>query len=205
MAVQTMKTTLFAFTPPGLLAAALLGFTGCGSTPVNPLATQQSPALAGGIPVIKTFDAKGVVTSVVPSQRTLALQTDAGHTLNCKVAPEVSNLDQVQVGTRVRVAVTDATAIFPTKNATPPSAGAGVSVSGPPEAGQSRAVVLQTTDYPGKATKVDRSYRLLTVEEANGRTREYKASLPHTLENVEKGDEVVVRTTQPLVLRLESK
>jgi hypothetical protein len=36
-------------------------------------------------------------------------------------------------------------------------------------------------------------------------TREFKVPLPNTLENVQKGDAVVVRSTEPLAMRVERK
>ena len=158
--------------------------------------TEHSPTLAGGMTVVKTFDEKAMVTSVIPVERTLALRSNAGKTITCKAAPQITNFGQLQVGTRVKATITDAVAIFPTKNGPPPSAGPGVAVGG-------ESVVLQTQDYSGKATRVDRSYRLLTVQDANGGTKQFKVPLPDTLKNVLVGDEVVVRTVQPLLIRAE--
>jgi len=181
-----------------LIPAMVLGLAGCGTAPVNPLATEQSPTLAGGMMVMKTFDEKAEVTSLVAGQRTLSLRSEAGHTITAKAAPQVTNLDQFQVGDRVKATLTDSATLFFAKNGPPPSAGAGVEVPS-----QTAAVVLQTTDARGKVTQLDRSYRLVRVEYANGSTREYKVPLPDTLENVQKGEEVVVRSTEPLVIGLE--
>jgi hypothetical protein len=194
----TFATTL-------ILPAALLTLAGCATPPANPLATQSSPTLAGGLPVLKTVTEKAVVVSVVPAERTLALRSKAGTTTTAKAAPQVSNYGQFQAGERVKATVTKAAAIFLVKNGPPPSAGAGVVVAGPAEAGQAAAVTLATTDSPGKAIKVDPSYRLMTVEYADATTKEFKVPLPNTLENVQKGDAVVVRTTEPLAIQVEPK
>ena len=50
-----------------------------------------------------------------------------------------------------------------------------------------------------------RSYRLLKLEYEDGRTKEYKFPLPDTLENIQKGDEALVRTTEPLAICLKAK
>ena len=155
--------------------------------------------------VIQDSDEKAEVTELVAGKSDLALRSSAGTTTRCKVAPEVANLGQVQVGSKVKATLTDAVAIFLVKNGPPPSAGAGVTVTGPAESGHPASVVLQTTDVRAKVFRVDRSYRLLRLEYADGSRKEYKAALPDTLENVEKGDEVVVRSTETLAICLQTK
>lgn len=182
----------------------MLAFSGCGTPPANPLATQSDPSLAGGMAVeTKTSKEKAVVTDLVPAQSTLTLRSSAGTTTRCKVAPQVVNLGQIQVGEKVNATLTDAAAIFLVKIGPPPNAGAGVTVVGTHEAGQPASVVLQTTDAQAKVINVDRSYRLVKLEYADGSRKEFKVPLPDTLLNVQKGDEAVVRTTEPLAICLQ--
>jgi hypothetical protein len=195
-----MKTKTLKIAVTVILPAALLALAGCKTAPANPLASQNSPALAGGLPIVHTFCEKAVVTSVVPVERTLVLRSKAGNTITCKAAPQVSNYSQLQAGDRVKATVTDAVAIFDLKEGPLPSAAAGVEVAGSAEAVQPARVVLQTTDTRGKATSVDRSYRLMTVQYADGTSKEFKVPLPATLKHVHKGDEVVVRATEPLAI-----
>jgi len=115
----------------------------------------------------------------------------------------VANFSQLQPGDKVKATITEAATIFLVKNGPPPSAGPGVAVSGLAGGGQLASVVLDTMDAQAKVNKVDPSYRLLTVEYANGSTKDFKVPLPANLENVRPGDEAVVRTTEPLVIRIE--
>ena len=198
MKTMTLRIAAILILPAGLLAVA-----GCKSAPPNPLAHHGSPTLAGGLPVVDTFTEKVAVTSIVPGDRKLALRTRKGNTINCKAAPQVTNFSQLQVGDNVQATITDAVAIFPLKAVQPPSAGPGVEVAGP-AAGQPGSVVLQTTDARARVTKIDRSYRLLTVEYANGGTKDFKVPVPRaTLKKVQKGDEVMVRATEPLAIQIE--
>ena len=84
-----------------------MGLAGCGTAPVNPLAAQSSPALAGGLPLIERFEQKAQVTSLVPEQRTVALRSKKGNTITCKAAPQVANYSQLRVGDLVKATVTD--------------------------------------------------------------------------------------------------
>jgi hypothetical protein len=200
-----MRTRILECAATMLIPAALLALTGCHTPPANPLATQSSPSLAGGRMIIQTSCEKAEVTEFVPSQSDVALRSSAGTTTRCKVAPEVENLGQIHVGEQVKATLSDAVAIYLVKNGPPPDAGAGVTLTGPAEAQPPRTVVLMTTDSRAKVYNVDRSYRLLRLEYADGSRKEYKVALPDTLENIEKGEEVVVRTTEPLVICLKTK
>jgi len=200
-----MKTKTLNITATIVVPTILLCLAGCKSAPVNPLATQTSPTLAGGMPVIQTFKEKVVITSMVASERRLALRTGKGDTITCKAAPQVSNFNQLQVGETVKATITDAVVLFPAKSTELPSAGPGVEISGSAEGAAPSTVVLQTTDSRARAINVDPSYRLLKVEYANGSKKEFKVPLPYTLENVHKGDEVVVRATEPLAIWVQPR
>ena len=195
-----MKTKTLKFAVTTLIPTALLGLAGCGTAPVNPLAAHNSPALAGGLPVIERFDQKAQVTSLVPEQRTVALRSKKGNTITCKAAPQVANYSQLRVGDLVKATVTDAVAIYPVKHGPPPSAGAGVEVPGQPA-----SVVLQTADSKAKVFQVDPSYRMLKLDYGNGFMKEFKIPMRYKLKGVRKGDEVVVRATEPLALRVQPR
>ncbi len=200
-----MKTNTLKLAATLIVPTALLGLAGCKSPPANPLTTQSSPSLAGGFPVVQTFTEKMVVTSVSPAQRTVALRSDEDKTVTCKAAPQVANFDQLQPGEKVKATFTDALSIFLVKNGSPPDAGAGVEVTGATEAGQPAKVRLATTDNRAKVDQLDRSYLMLKLEYGDGTKKEFKIPLPNTLENVQKGDEVVVRATEPLALCVEPR
>jgi hypothetical protein len=200
-----MKTKTLKLTATLIIPTAWLGLAGCKTPPANPLATQSSPSLAGGTTVVKTSHEKAVVTDIAQGRSTLGLRSSAGTTTTCKVAPQVANLGQIQIGDKVKATLADAVTIFLVKNGPPPPAGAGVTVAGTPEGGQPASVLLQTTDSQAKVVNVDRSYRLLKLEYADGSRKEYKVALPDTLLGVQKGDEAVVRATEPLAICLQSK
>ncbi|MCX6929185.1 MAG: hypothetical protein NT154_39100 [Verrucomicrobia bacterium] len=200
-----MKTKTLRLAATIIIPTVWLGLVGCKTPPANPLATQDSPSLAGGRVVVQTSHEKAEVMEVLPAKSELALRSSAGTTTRCKVAPQVENLSQIQAGQKLKATLSDAVAIFLVKNGPPPNAGAGVTVSGSAEAGRPESVVLLTSDSRAKVINVDRSYRLLKLEYTDGNRKEYKIPMPDTLENIEKGDEAVVRTLEPLAICLETK
>ena len=96
-----MKTKTLKLAMTLLVPAAWLGLAGCKTPPANPLATQDCPSLAGGRMVIQTSREKAVVTSLAANKSELALRCSVGTTTRCKVAPQVENFSQVQVGEKV--------------------------------------------------------------------------------------------------------
>ena len=199
-----MKTNPMKHLAATFVPAALLAITGC-KTPPNPLAAQTTPALTGGRTVVETSHRKAVVAELVPVKSELALRSSSGATMRCKIAPQVDNLNQIHVGARVNATLTERVTVFLRKNGTPPGPGTGTTVTGTAPNSQAANVVLQTTDARAKVLGVDRSYRLLKLEYEDGRTKEYKFSLPDTLENIQKGDEALVRTTEPLAICLKTR
>ncbi len=199
-----MKTNPIKHLAATFVPAALLAVTGC-KTPPNPLATQTTPSLTDGRTLVETSHKKAVVAELVPGNSELALRSSSGAMTRCKIAPQVENRTQIHVGARVNATLTDRVTVFLPKNGTPPDPGTGVTVTGTAPNGQAANVVLQTTDARAKVLNVDRSYRLLKLEYEDGRTKEYKFPLPDTLENIQKGDEALVRTTEPLAICLKAK
>ncbi len=199
-----MKTKAIKHLSATFVPAALLALTAC-KTPSNPLATQTSQSLTGARTLVETSHQKAVVTELLPGNGELALRSSTGATTRCKIAPAIENLNQIQVGTKVKATLSDEVAVFLLKNGTPPSAVAGVVLTGAAPGGQVAHVVLRTTDARAKVLNVDRSYRLLKLEYEDGSTKEYKFPLPDMLENIQKGDEALVRTTEPLAICLKTK
>ena len=64
---------------------------------------------------------------------------------------------------------------------------------------------LPTTDSRARVFQVDRSYRMLKLDYGNGYKKEFKIPMRYKLKDVRPGDEVVVRATEPLALRVEPR
>jgi hypothetical protein len=200
-----MKNRLCIVASTAIVSTMLVALSGCGTAPANPLATQQIPAFAGGTSSFSTIERKGMVAELSPDQRKMALRESNGTTTICKIAPQAGSLGQIQTGSYVKATLAEAAAVFPAASGQPPSAGAGVTVIGPLEAGQPGSVVLDTTDTRGKITSIDYSYRVFTVQYASGAGHQFKTPLGESLASLHRGDEVVVRSVQPLVIRVEPR
>jgi len=168
-----------------LISANALMVAGCSSTEQYYAQAKANQSLAGGAIRVSTRKFDASVASVNPSNRTIALRTESG-THEYRVSNGVMNLSQVIPGAEVKVRVVDEDALF-FGNTSLPAAGTGVS------------------DFKTRIHGVDRSYRLLALDYPDNETRDFKVPLGTHLENVNPGDEAVVRSTVPLVVELEGK
>jgi hypothetical protein len=186
-----------------LVSAAVITWSGCSTPPTITSAPANDPALAGSRVIVKTVTSKMAVTSIDASQRTVVLRRPNGTTFTCKAGPQVVNFNELQPGDVVEATIVDKSGIFLLKNGPVPSAGAGISVDEASPGTQPGRMVLATQDANARVTSYDRSYRLLVVEYADGQTRSIKLPLHTELESVKRGDDVVVRTAEPMAVRLE--
>ena len=177
--MKTKKRILFE-----MLSLNALLLAGCSSTEQYYNQAKMNPSLAGGAIRVDERKIEGSVQSVDASQRTIVLKAYESGTNQYRVSNGVMNLDQVTPGEEVKAKVVDEDALYLGGNPVP-AAGPGVS------------------DFKTKIHNLDRSYRLITLDYPNNETRDFKVPLGTPLENVNPGDEAVVRSTVPIVVQLK--
>jgi len=218
MSPRTLKRTAAAAMRAALPLAGVLTLTGCWTAPTVLAPPAGNPSLAGSMVVVETVKYRATVQSVDASQRKLILKLPDDTTTTCKLGPQIANIDRIKQGDAVKAFVSDQYAVFLVKNGPLPSAGQGVLAEWPAKADEvpvyvapagaatnamPAGVVLITQDFSARVISADRSYRLLKLEYADGKTKIFKVPLPFTLENVQKGDDLIVRTTEAMAIRLE--
>jgi len=186
-----------------LVPAAALTLSGCWTPPTDIAAPTGNPSLVGATIVVETLKTTTEVQSVNASQRKVVLRRPNGTTVTCKAGPQVVNLNEIQAGDKVKAIVADEFAIFLVKNGPLPSAGAGIVVDEAGKGALPGGMVLETRDITARAITWDPSYRLLTLEYADGHTGTFKIPLHSMLLDVKKGDDVVVRSAESMAVRLE--
>ena len=193
------------FTTLILILTAALSLTGCWTSPEVLAPPSGNPSLVGSMVVVETTKMTATVKSVDAARREIQLQRADHAITTLEVGSNVPNFDQIKVGDEVKAKATGEYAIFLVRNGPVPSAGGGVVLSGAAKGGPPAGTMLATEDFNARVIGVDRSYRLLKLEYADGRTKQFKVPLPFTLENVQKGDDVVVRATVEVALRLKKR
>ena len=145
-----------------------------------------------------------VVTAIDKPSRTVTLRHEDGGLEEVTAGPDVRNFDQIAVGDTVRAEYNQSTSIF----ARPPQSGASsaegnsISRAAPGEKPGGTAAVSQ--EAVGTVEDIDQDRRVVTVRGPQGRP--YKVLVApdvQGLENVQRGDEVVVRHTAALAIVVE--
>ena len=203
MKLNPMKTKTYKLAMLALMPAAMLTLSGCWTAPTDISAPTGSPSLVGSTIVVETFKTHMMVQSINASKRQVVLRCKDGTSVACKAGPQVVNFDQIQVGDRVKATVANEFGIFLVKNGPLPSAGAGIVVDEAGKGALPGGIVLETKDITARVISYDRSYRLLTLEYADGHTKAFKIPLHSEMMKVQKGDDVVVRTAESMAVRIE--
>ncbi len=184
-----------------LLPAACL-LAGCWTNPANPPAATADPSFAGGIVFNDEFDTSAKVTSVNQDTRQIILTFEDGTSTTNIAGPEVINFDKIQSGDHVKAHIGVEYGVFLVKNGLPPAAASSVLFAGAAKGENPAGLMVATHDSSALVLAADRSYRLLTLKFADGHVKTFKVPLPYTLERVSPGDNVILRTTDTVALRL---
>jgi hypothetical protein len=180
-----------------------------------------SQGKAPGVMELRAETAQATVQAVDRAARTVTLRTEDGEEILVQVPDEVRNFDQVEVGDKLKVEYHEATAIFLRKAGEgAPSAASGASTGeGAPASDDRRGVSetssvrlaplgakpggleTRTVDITAVVEDVDYEGRKLTVRGPRGNVRTLAVGDDvENLEEVEKGDQIVVRHTKALAI-----
>jgi hypothetical protein len=182
-----------------------------GSIPVHAQTSAQTgneakPAVV--VANVSTLNAK--VTGVDKAQRLVTLRTDDGREQTIKCGPEVRNFDQIEVGDNVMAEFHEATAIFARKPEAAAGATGAESRSGPKSYGTAElaplgakpgGLITNVTEVTATVEDIDYAKRQVKVLGPSGQPRVVTVGNDvQNLENVKKGDEVVLRYTEALAI-----
>ncbi len=199
-----MKHSLVKLTPL-LLLPALLWLAGCRSDSYTIIPASDDPAFAGGIVMVESHDTEATVQAIDAATRQIVLKhTDDTTTTNI-AGPEVVNFDKIKAGDLVQAKVGEEYAFFLVKNGQPPSTTAGILLKGSPKGANPAGVMVTTIDMSARVIQVDRSKHTLTLKYANGREKQFQIPPRFTLERVAVGDDLLMRATQKIALKLVPK
>jgi len=178
-----------------VLLAALpllaLTLTGCWTPPNANVQPAGKPGLVqGDIPVSIIQDPVTVVAIDVPG-RTITLKHADGSTKKFILGPTVDNLDQVKFGDVIRATVKAKLSVYILENGRLPNAD-----------GTSRP---KTINFNARILTVDPSYRLLTLQFANGQTLTIKTGLDVQLTRMAPGMDVVMRSNEVTRIQIRNR
>ena len=197
-----MKTRTLKWAGSSVLAATLLAFTSCSTTPEGTEAVTEIETADGAI-IVDTFTMTATVTGIDAAKHKVTLMTPNGkkstYTAN---GPEAVNFSQVQIGDQVKAKVTEDVAVYIGHGA-PPSAVAGAGAALAPVGAKPGGVLVETMQVTAKVTSVNTKTHKVTFALPDGTTNQVKAGKKVDLALVHPGDNVTVQIGEGLAITVE--
>ncbi|MEN6442009.1 MAG: hypothetical protein ABFD97_25895 [Syntrophobacter sp.] len=147
---------------------------------------------------------EAIVKSVDYVNKTMTItRGDKTFTVNTKNA---RNLDQVLAGDKVVLEYIEAVALVVKKAGGPPAADEVQTVALAPKGKMPGAIVADTVELKAIVSNVDLKKRTVTVQGPAGEQKSYKVGKDlKYFKNIKKGDEVVLRVTDALAVKVVKK
>jgi hypothetical protein len=167
------------------------------------MAKEEKAAVAGQKPgaiVTDVTQLTATVKAVDPQKHTVTLEGKEGKTITVH-APDARNLDQVQVGDKVKVDYVEELAIFVAKAGEPVGAEGAQAIALAPRGAKPGGIMARTTQIQANVKNIDYKKRTVTLETPDGQLKTLKVDKSvKRFKEVKKGDEVVMRFTEAIAI-----
>ena len=186
-----MKKNIFAV----LSAMMLIGGMGCGTGTQN----KEGAAMPGAV-AVDVVKLTGIVKAIDREKKMVTVEGSGGRTVVID-ATNARNLDQLKVGDRVNLTYAEEVALFVRKSGEPPSVTESQNVELAPKGEKPGGVITKTIEVTGNVESIDTNNRTIALKGPAGNVRTYKVgSEVKRLNEIKKGDQVVLRVTQAVAL-----
>jgi propanediol utilization protein len=182
------------------IPALTLAFAGYAQEPSA--CAKAEPGTKGAIEA-DLITATAKVTAVDAAKRTVTLTSETGQRKTYKLGNDVRNFDQIKVGDTVTATLLESVAVVVRKSSAPPGAGEGGLVAVAPKGDMSSVIMAKTRKISAKIVSVNADARTVTVEGPMGGTPTFKVGPKVNLDALQKGDDVTLRLTDALAIRVE--
>jgi len=157
-----------------------------------------------GAIIVDTFTTTAKVLAVDGANRKVTLETADGHKTVYKCGPQVVNFNQLQVGDKVKVVLTEQAAIQIGAGALP-SDMAGAAVALAPVGAKPGGVIVATSQVTAEVVAVNLKKHRVVLMFDNGKTKTVKVGKKVNLAAVQPGDNVTVQLTEGLALSVQKQ
>jgi hypothetical protein len=169
-------------------------------------AAEKKQAAEPGAIAVAVVKASAKVESVDTAKRTVTLKTPDGATKVLKCGPEVRNFDQIKAGDTVNLTFVDEVAAYVRKADAPPLAEEGAMVALAPKGAKPGVLMAETAELKAKIEAVDLKKHTVTFVNPDGSMKTVKVGkkAKAALKDLKKGDDVVLRLTQALLIDVKA-
>jgi Cu/Ag efflux protein CusF len=167
-------------------------------------AAQQKESGAGdakpGKVVVEVVKLTGTVKAVDLQNKTVTVEGSGGRTVTVN-AENARNLDQVKVGDKVNLRFTEELALFVRKSDAQPSATQADMVALAPKGEKPAGLMARTVELTGSVESIDPKKRTVDVKGPAGNVRTFHVDKAvKNLDQIKKGDQIVLRITEAVAL-----
>ena len=175
-----------------LSAMMLIGGISC--------AQNKEAATRPGVVTVDVVKLSGIVKAIDRDKKMVTVEGSGGRTVVID-ATNARNLDQLKVGDKVNLTYTEEVALFVRKSDDPPSVTELQNVELAPKGEKPGGVITKTIEVTGSVESIDMNNRTVALKGPAGNVRTYKVG-PEVkrLNEVKRGDQVVLRVTQAVAL-----
>jgi hypothetical protein len=170
----------------GFLLSASLALAACWTAPVANVQPKGEPRLIQSGIKVESPKGRSTVQSVDTAARTVSISAIGGGAAitTVPVGPKVKDFDRVKSGDKIKPTLTEELAVYSLRDGKLPGPNGSA----------------ETIASSAKVLSVDTSYRLLTVEYPDKETETFKVDREVKLDQMEAGDDVVIRPVQLISL-----
>jgi hypothetical protein len=190
------KITLMAAIPALLLA--VVGYAQSGTDERATLNSTTHPIDLDA--VTKTWK----VTTVDPANRTVTFTNEAGENRTYELGEGGPKFDQIHVGDMVKATLLEPVAFTIRKSSAPRDASQRTTVAVAPKGAGPGVIMAKTKEITGKIASVDTTAQTVTIEGPAGGTETFKTAPGVKLDQFQTGDDVTLRVTVRLALRVQN-
>jgi hypothetical protein len=213
-----MKSNQLKITVAAAMVASLYLFTSCSSEPKGSTSSSAPPPPAGtdpngsmkttkGVPggsMVQTHTVTATVKAVDPATRHITLESADGRSRVIKAGPEIANFNQIRVGDKVKATVTEQLVVFLREGGSGQGSGSQeTSIAVAPAGQKPGAVIADTIELSAKVVALDTKTRHATLQFADGTTHTVSVRPDVDMSKAKLGDDVVIRSTEELAIKVE--
>jgi hypothetical protein len=190
-----------------LLAVAMMIGVGAGSVQAGgPSAAAEKELTTPGVVVTDVLEVKASIEAIDYKKHLVTLKGLQGLAITLKADKAVRNFDQLKKGDGVLADFVESIAIFIRKASAPQSAAEARLVSVAPKGAKLGVLLAETFSLRAVVELIDYKARQVTLKEPTGSSRivPVDKSFKH-LDGIKKGDEVVVRITEAIAIKIEKR
>jgi len=182
-----------------VLSFILFLLIGCATSGGQPTREMGKGVILGN-EVVLTAD----VVGIDKSDRVLKLRGQDGRVVSLEVSQEARNVDQIEIGDKVKVTYHESVALYLGKHGQKPGVSTGTIAARSAKGEKPAVAVVETIDISAKIKAIDKSNRMVTLELPDGSVSKTQVDPSiEAFDTLKVGDLIHARITEAVAISVE--